>query len=77
MRENLPHLVFGAAICTFCRIRIYKKIFADKNGQSVTKNSSEEECVTVTDEESRKSSGEEYVSTEAQEEATISNLNKL
>ena len=77
MRENLPHLVLGAAICTPCRIRIYKKTSADKSGQSVAKNSSEEECVTGIDEESRKRSGDEYVATEAQEEVTISNLNKL
>ena len=56
---------------------IYKKTSADKSGQSVAKNSSEEECVTGIDEESRKRSGEEYVATEAQEEVTISNLNKL
>ncbi|KAJ4430283.1 hypothetical protein ANN_22495 [Periplaneta americana] len=76
MREKIPNLVTGDAICSSCCIKLLKMSSAGCSEQSDLRKSSEEECVPGTDTES-KSSEEEYVPLEIKEEATISNLNQL
>ncbi|XP_069683601.1 uncharacterized protein [Periplaneta americana] len=76
MREKIPNLVIGDAICNSCCIKLSKMASVGCSEQSDVRKSSEEECVPGTYTET-KSSEEEYVPPEIKEEATISNLNQL